>query len=282
MTAQARRLRRGGRRARSAPSRARRCCRRRPAVAAGRGGESRGTRREDRGRRGSQEARRARLGRSAVLRHRPLRLLRSSARTASRSCPHVSSMQLAFARVKESWEEAFLANLAGPVDRAGGRQDPHERDGGPVHERAMAAGGRGPGPARRGHRLLPGLCLRKSRLARRAGDAGQPRRDRQGFVRPAQRDDPRAQGPRRPTRRGRSGTRLFGNPDECFLQSRPKRGLLTPAEVRSLALAELALRTDERRVGRRRRQRLGGPRGGPDRPRRPRATRSRWIPTTIG
>ncbi|NBV85169.1 MAG: precorrin-6y C5,15-methyltransferase (decarboxylating) subunit CbiE, partial [Verrucomicrobia bacterium] len=27
--------------------------------------------------------------------------------------PHVSSMQLAFARVKESWEEAFLANLSG-------------------------------------------------------------------------------------------------------------------------------------------------------------------------
>jgi precorrin-6Y C5,15-methyltransferase (decarboxylating) len=41
---------------------------------------------------------------------------------------------------------------------------------------------------------------------------------------------------------GQVGTRLFGNPDECFLQSRPKRGLLTPAEVRSLALAELQLR----------------------------------------
>jgi precorrin-6Y C5,15-methyltransferase (decarboxylating) len=40
---------------------------------------------------------------------------------------------------------------------------------------------------------------------------------------------------------GHVGTRLFGNPDECFLQSRPKRGLLTPAEVRSLALAELNL-----------------------------------------
>src|SRR5947209_19563479 len=26
--------------------------------------------------------------------------------------PHVSSMQLAFARIKESWEEAFLTNLA--------------------------------------------------------------------------------------------------------------------------------------------------------------------------
>ena len=32
--------------------------------------------------------------------------------------PHVSSMQLAFARVKESWEDAFLANLAGQsIDR---------------------------------------------------------------------------------------------------------------------------------------------------------------------
>jgi precorrin-6Y C5,15-methyltransferase (decarboxylating) len=37
------------------------------------------------------------------------------------------------------------------------------------------------------------------------------------------------------------GKRLFGNPDEAFLQSKPKRGLLTPAEVRSLALAELDL-----------------------------------------
>ena len=35
--------------------------------------------------------------------------------------PHVSSMQLAFARVKESWEEAFLTNLAnhGLRERAG-------------------------------------------------------------------------------------------------------------------------------------------------------------------
>jgi precorrin-6Y C5,15-methyltransferase (decarboxylating) len=35
------------------------------------------------------------------------------------------------------------------------------------------------------------------------------------------------------------GRRLFGNPDEMFLQSQPKRGLLTPAEVRSVALAEM-------------------------------------------
>ena len=35
------------------------------------------------------------------------------------------------------------------------------------------------------------------------------------------------------------GRRLFGNPDEAFLQAKPKRGLLTPAEVRSLALAQM-------------------------------------------
>ncbi len=37
------------------------------------------------------------------------------------------------------------------------------------------------------------------------------------------------------------GRRLFGNPDDAFLQSKPKRGLLTPAEVRAMALAEMDL-----------------------------------------
>jgi precorrin-6Y C5,15-methyltransferase (decarboxylating) len=36
-----------------------------------------------------------------------------------------------------------------------------------------------------------------------------------------------------------AGRRLFGNPDEAFLQSQPKYGLLTPAEVRAIALAQL-------------------------------------------
>ena len=34
---------------------------------------------------------------------------------------------------------------------------------------------------------------------------------------------------------------LFGNPDEAFVQSTPKHGLLTPAEIRSIALAQMAL-----------------------------------------
>src|SRR5262249_34246371 len=39
------------------------------------------------------------------------------------------------------------------------------------------------------------------------------------------------------------GRRLFGNPDEAFLQSKPKQGLLTSSEVRSIALAQMDLRT---------------------------------------
>jgi precorrin-6Y C5,15-methyltransferase (decarboxylating) len=45
--------------------------------------------------------------------------------------------------------------------------------------------------------------------------------------------------PDRPT--DAAGHRSFGNPDEAFLQSKPKHGLLTPAEIRSIALAEMDL-----------------------------------------
>ena len=37
------------------------------------------------------------------------------------------------------------------------------------------------------------------------------------------------------------GRRLFGNPDEAFLQSKPKQGLLTSAEVRAIALSQMDL-----------------------------------------
>jgi len=36
-----------------------------------------------------------------------------------------------------------------------------------------------------------------------------------------------------------AGLRLFGNPEEAFLQSQVKTGFLTPAEVRAMALAQL-------------------------------------------
>ena len=57
--------------------------------------------------------------------------------------------------------------------------------------------------------------------------------------------------------------RLFGNPDDAFAQSLPKRGLITQAEVRAIALAQLDIRATSvvwdigAGLG------LGGDRGGP-------------------
>ncbi len=49
--------------------------------------------------------------------------------------------------------------------------------------------------------------------------------------------------PNRPDRGSRlSRRRLFGNPDEAFAQALPKRGLITHAEVRAIALAQLDIR----------------------------------------
>ena len=86
--------------------------------------------------------------------------------------PHVSSMQLAFARVKESWEDAYLTSLAGRPLEAVDRPDPDGREGRPVLQRRVPAAAAGAGAARPRDRLLPGLRLREPRLARRAGHAG--------------------------------------------------------------------------------------------------------------
>jgi precorrin-6Y C5,15-methyltransferase (decarboxylating) len=154
--------------------------------------------------------------------------------------PHVSSMQLAFARVKESWEEAFLANLAGQsIERVIDRIRTSETAG-------LFTSDQWP-PAAVARALLdhgidgflayvcenlgsPDERVTQGSLAEIAKESFSPL-NVMILVRKA----------KAPETAGQVGTRLFGNPDECFLQSRPKRGLLTPAEVRSLALAELGL-----------------------------------------
>src|SRR5262249_15051726 len=48
--------------------------------------------------------------------------------------------------------------------------------------------------------------------------------------------------PGRPDQQRAAGRfRRFGNPDDVFAQSRPKSGLITQAEVRAIALAQLEL-----------------------------------------
>ncbi len=155
--------------------------------------------------------------------------------------PNVSSMQLAFARVKESWEDAFLSDLA-------------NRDLSTVLERIRGAEKVGlftteacPPAAIARSMLDRGLDYFTGYVCENLGSPDE--RVTQGelgelvdqtfaplnvmiLVR-------KANAPDRP--REAIGRRLFGNPDDAFLQSKPKRGLLTPAEIRAIALAEMDL-----------------------------------------
>lgn len=154
--------------------------------------------------------------------------------------PHVSSMQLAFARVKESWEDAFLANLSGQsIERVIDRVRSSETAG-------LFTSEQWPAPAVARALLDEGVDAFQAYVCENLGSPDE--RVTQGSLADIAKDSfgspnvmilvRKAKVADKP---GQVGTRLFGNPDECFLQSRPKRGLLTPAEVRSLALAELQL-----------------------------------------
>ncbi len=157
--------------------------------------------------------------------------------------PHVSSMQLAFARVKESWEEAFLANLSGQsIERVIDKIRTSETVGLFTSEQWP--------PAAVARALLEdGVDYFQAYVCENLGSPDE--RVTQGSLAEIAKESfgglnvmilvRKARAADKP---GQVGTRLFGNSDDCFLQSRPKRGLLTPAEVRSLALAELGLRPD--------------------------------------
>ena len=155
--------------------------------------------------------------------------------------PHVSSMQLAFARVKETWDEAYLTNLATQnLDRVAENIRSAEKAGLFTTETITPA------------------VVSRALLDRRIDyfsayvceNLGSPdERVTQGELAEIAGLDFAALNvmilvrkpniPDRPV--AMRGQRLFGNPDEAFLQSKPKRGLLTPSEVRSIALAELDL-----------------------------------------
>lgn len=155
--------------------------------------------------------------------------------------PHVSSMQLAFARVKESWDDAYLTSLA---------TQPLER----VVEKTRTAAKVGLFTSEQS----PPNAVAKALLERKIDyftayvceNLGSPdERVTQGQLADIAEQEfsplnvmilVRKPGvPDRPA--AMAGKRLFGNPDEEFLQSQPKRGLLTPAEVRAIALAEMDL-----------------------------------------
>lgn len=156
--------------------------------------------------------------------------------------PHVSTMQLAFARVAESWEDAYLTNAAAhPLEAIVDRVRTAERAGlftseaVPPNEIARAL-------------LHDGINYFRVYVCENLGTRNEI--ITQGTL--AEIAD-LAFGPlnvmvlvrlaKTPDALPRSVARQrFGNPDDFFLQSRPKRGLLTPAEVRTLGLARLDVR----------------------------------------
>jgi precorrin-6B C5,15-methyltransferase / cobalt-precorrin-6B C5,C15-methyltransferase len=158
--------------------------------------------------------------------------------------PHVSSMQLAFARVMESWDDAYLSNLANhPLDSVVEKIRTAEKVG--LFTTSAI------GPAQVTEALLAkridyfdayvceNLGARNERVTRGTLEdiAGQSFEPLNVMILVRQRELPD-----RP--REAVGRRLLGNPDEVFIQSRPKYGLITTAEVRSLALAQMDIWRD--------------------------------------
>ena len=155
--------------------------------------------------------------------------------------PHVSSMQLAFARVKETWEEAYLTNLAShPLDSVIDRIRVAETVG------LFTSDLEGPPEIAR-ELLARGLDYFRAYVCENLG--GPDERLTQGELSEIAEMtfDPLnvvilVRKPGRPDRPAKPARfRRFGNPDDFFVQSRPKSGLITQSEVRSLALAQLAI-----------------------------------------
>lgn len=155
--------------------------------------------------------------------------------------PHVSSMQLAFARVKESWDEAYLTSLASQSTvkvieriRSAEKVGVFTTSETPPSELAKAL-------------LESGIdyftayvcenlgskdeCVTRGSLSQIANQTFSNLNVTILVRLPDVPDRPASM----------KGKRVFGNPDECFLQGRPKRGLLTQCEVRVIALAEMDL-----------------------------------------
>jgi precorrin-6Y C5,15-methyltransferase (decarboxylating) len=159
--------------------------------------------------------------------------------------PHVSSMQLAFARIKESWEEAYLTDLAArPLEDVIDRVRTAETVGLFTSEAYH--------PARVARELLArGIDYFTAFVCENLG--GRDERITRGELADV-RDmtfDPLnililRRKPDRPDRQKSSPKlRRFGNPDDTFAQTRPKTGLITQAEVRAVALAQLDLHTGD-------------------------------------
>jgi precorrin-6Y C5,15-methyltransferase (decarboxylating) len=154
--------------------------------------------------------------------------------------PHVSSMQLAFARIKESWEEAFLTDLAARslddvLDKIRGAETVGLFTS-PRYQPARIAG----------ELLGRGMDYFTAYVCENLGGKDERiTRAELGEVRDMTFDPLNIlilkRKANRPDRPRAARLRRFGNPDDVFAQSRPKTGLITQGEVRGVALSQLDL-----------------------------------------
>jgi precorrin-6Y C5,15-methyltransferase (decarboxylating) len=155
--------------------------------------------------------------------------------------PHVSSMQLAFARVKESWEDAYLTNLSGrPLESVIDRIRTAEKAGLFSSEECP--------PARLARGLLDqGIDYFKAYVCEHLGQPDERVTQASLSELTEMKFEPLhvlilVREPGRPDRSARGERwQVFGNADDAFAQSQPKRGLITQAEVRSIALGQMAI-----------------------------------------
>lgn len=156
--------------------------------------------------------------------------------------PHVSSMQLAFARVKESWDEAYLGNLATTdLNLVVEKTRTAEKVGLFTTEEHSPAAVAAALMQRGIDYFSVYVCENLGSPDERVTQCDVAEISNQTFAPLNVMILVRKTGaPDHPVESGRY--RLFGNPDETFLQSKPKRGLITSAELRVLALADLQIR----------------------------------------
>jgi precorrin-6B C5,15-methyltransferase / cobalt-precorrin-6B C5,C15-methyltransferase len=159
--------------------------------------------------------------------------------------PHVSSMQLAFARLTESWEDAYLTDLstkplAAIADkiRTADTVGLFTSDEYPPNRIARELLARGV------DYFTATVCENLGGKDERITRASLAELQDLAFdplnVLILKRVPFAPDAPRRNAK-----LRRFGNPDDLFAQSRPKGGLITQAEVRALALAHLDLQAGD-------------------------------------
>lgn len=155
--------------------------------------------------------------------------------------PHVSSMQLAFARIKESWEDAYLGNLQNTtlpkiLDRIRTAETVGLFSSDQVGPKELAR-----------EMMARGIDYFRVYVCENLGTPTERITSGELAEILPMSFDPlnviilkRKEG--RPDLPGAAGRFWpFGNPDDTFAQSRPKSGLITQSEVRALALAQMVL-----------------------------------------